>query len=223
MCGRYSQSGDIEQLRPRFQLDMILDTPVHRYNIAPSQAAPVVLWDDGRVLKLMQWGLVPYWAKDERIGNKMINARAETLTEKRSFKRLLAANRCLVLADGFYEWRPSEARKSKSPVRIVLKNREPFAFAGLWDRKKKVDGSELFTFTIITTESNELIRPFHHRMPVILDTQDEDLWLRGTFDNTESMLGLLRPYPATAMELYEVSTAVNSPHTDSPECIRPQN
>jgi putative SOS response-associated peptidase YedK len=223
MCGRYSQSGIIEQLRPRFQLDLILEPPVQRYNIAPSQTAPVVLWEDGRVLKLMQWGLVPYWAKDEKIGNKMINARAETLTEKRSFKRLLASNRCLVLADGFYEWRPSRTGKGKTPVRIVLKSRELFAFAGLWDCKKRVDGSELFSYTIITTEANDLIRPFHHRMPVILDAQHEDIWLHGTADDMETMLGLLRPYPAAAMELYEVSAAVNSPRTDSSECIQPQN
>ena len=220
MCGRYSEFGDVQQLLERFQIDMISETPVRRYNIAPSQQAPVVIWEEGRVLRLMQWGLVPYWAKDEKIGNKMINARAETLTEKRSFKKLLAANRCLVLADGFYEWRPSPTGKGKAPVRIVLKSREPFAFAGLWDRKNRIDGTELLSYTIITAEANELIKPFHHRMPVILDAQYEDLWLRGDTENLETLLGLLRPYPAEAMELHEVSAAVNSPRNDSPECVR---
>jgi putative SOS response-associated peptidase YedK len=221
MCGRYSQFGDLQQLRLRFQIEMIAETPVQRYNIAPSQNAPVVLWDNGRVLRLMQWGLVPHWAKDEKIGNKMINARAETLTEKRSFKNLLASNRCLVLADGFYEWRPTKTGKGKSPVRIVLKDRGSFAFAGLWDRSKRSDGSEFFSYTIITTEANELISPFHHRMPVILEAQSENIWLKGAAEDSEILLGLLRPYPPAEMELYEVAAKVNSPRTDSLECILP--
>jgi putative SOS response-associated peptidase YedK len=220
MCGRYSEFGTVQQIRQRFQIDMIVETPVQRYNIAPTQTAPVVIWEDGRIVRLMQWGLVPYWAKDEKIGNKMINARAETLTQKRTFKNLLASKRCLILADGFYEWRLSKSGKGKTPVRIVLKSRESFAFAGLWGCRKRADGSELLSYTIITTEANELIRPFHHRMPVILDEQHEDHWLHGHANDTEALLEMLRPYPAAAMEFYEVSTAVNSPRTDSPDCIR---
>jgi putative SOS response-associated peptidase YedK len=221
MCGRYTQTGDIQQLRLRFEIETILDEPQPRYNISPTQLAAVIVWENGRVLKQMRWGLVPRWAKDEKIGSKMINARAETIAEKPSFRGLLKGRRCLIPADGFFEWLPSASGKSKMAVRVVLKDRQPFAFAGLWDSWKRSDGSELLTYTIITTESNELMRPFHHRMPVILSREDEDTWLRGDSAEAEVLAAILKQYPAELMEYYEVGSKVNSPRNDSPDCVLP--
>jgi len=190
-----------------------------RYNLAPGQEAPVVIYEDSKILRLMQWGLVPSWAKEASIGYKMINARAETLTQKPSFKKSFKQRRCLVLADGFYEWRKGTGGRTKIPLRFVLKNREPFAFAGLWDTWQKPDGDLLHSFTIITTESNELIRPIHDRMAVMLRQEDEAKWLDPDLKDVEQLIPLLKPYPSDQMEGYEVSTLVNSPKNDTPECI----
>lgn len=194
-----------------------------RYNIAPSQNAPVVMVEgEGKRLRMMRWGLVPSWANEAAIGNRMINARSETLAEKPSFKKSLKQRRCLVLADGFYEWQaPKEGKGRKTPMRILLKSREPFAFAGLWDIWKDPDGEELLSFTIITTQANDLIKGIHERMPVILAPEEEEIWLKSGPDETARLLSLLDPYPAKAMDVYEVSTAVNSPSNDRKECIEP--
>ena len=165
---------------------------------------------------MMQWGLVPSWAKDPSIGNKMINARAETLAEKPSFKGLIGKRRCLVLADGFYEWR--KEGKGKIPMRFTLRGGEPFSFAGLWDSWKKPAGGELFSFTIITTQANNLLRPIHERMPVILNKEGEEKWLDPDFKEIHE---LLVPYPVEMMEFYDVSKLVNSPRNDLPQCISP--
>jgi len=190
-----------------------------RYNIAPSQEAPVIVNVDGvRSCKLFQWGLIPSWAKDPSIGNKMINARAETLAEKPSFRSLLKNRRCLVLADGFYEWR--KEGKGKVPMRFKLKSNEPFVFAGLWDSWKQPDGNALNTYTIVTTEPNDLLAKIHNRMPVMLNHDDAVNWL--TFSGVEisPALQLLTPFPSQLMEGYEVSKLVNSPANDTPECIQ---
>ena len=192
-----------------------------RYNIAPMSQALVVVNEESRILKSMQWGLVPHWTREATIGNKMINARAETLTLKPSFRKSFERKRCLVPADGFYEWQKVDGSKIKIPMRIVLKSREPFAFAGLWDTWQKPDGSELQSFTIITTEPNELMRTIHNRMPVILHETDEETWLDQDFTDTSKLSELLTPYPTVEMESYEVSPMVNSPWNDSPACIRP--
>ncbi len=165
----------------------------------------------------MHWGLIPSWAKDPSIGNKMINARAETLLEKPSFKRLVGKRRCLVLTDGFYEWR--KEGKRKVPMRMLLKTRELFAFAGLWDRWKKPDGNEFQSFTIITIDANDLLRPIHDRMPVILGRDGEEKWLNPDLKDPSELLPLLKPYPSELMEAYDVSPLVNSPRNDRPECI----
>ncbi len=152
----------------------------------------------------------------------MINARAETLTQKPSFKNSFKERRCLVLADGFYEWRKTEKKNIKIPMRFVLKSQEPFAFAGLWDAWQKPDGDMLLSFTIITTEANDLMQPIHDRMPVILREKDEDIWLDPDLKDVKKLIPLLTPYPSDMMEGYEVSTLVNSPKNDSPECIKPR-
>ncbi len=221
MCGRFVRKTDKEDLQNRFGFDDpqgILLKP--RYNIAPSQMHPTVIVEsDHRILKLMKWGLVPFWAKDEKIGYKMINARAEGIESKPSFRDPFKKRRCLVLADGFYEWKRVDA-KTKVPYFIRLKSGEPFAFAGLWDRWD--NGVELLeSFTIITTENNELMAPIHNRMPVILHEKDEAAWLDPEIKDPVKLLPLLKPYPSEEMELYEVSTVVNSPKNDVPECISP--
>ena len=149
----------------------------------------------------------------------MINARAETLAQKSSFRKSLKARRCLVLVDGFYEWCKVKGSRTKVPMRFVLKSREPFAFAGLWDTWEKPDGGELQSFTIITTEANELLGPVHDRMPVILRQEDDDMCLDLDLKDVGKLLPVLRPYPSEKMEAYQVSTLVNSPKNDTPECI----
>lgn len=218
MCGRYTQTSDPAKLAQRFRLEPPGPGLSRRYNIAPTQDAPVVANDDPKHLRMMRWGLIPAWAKDAAIGNKMINARAETVSEKPSFRKPLERRRCLVLADGFYEWRKQTAR-AKVPMRFVLKSREPFAFAGLWDIWRKPDGSEVRSFTIITTEPNDLMRPIHNRMPCLLRPQDEGKWLDPDLKETANLLPVLAPYPDEEMEAYEVSTLVNSPRNDRPECV----
>ncbi|MGH7909536.1 MAG: SOS response-associated peptidase [Thermodesulfobacteriota bacterium] len=223
MCGRMTLTTDKDDLQSRF--GYTYDSRVLfklRYNIAPSQDSPVVtVKEDNRVLIMMRWGLIPFWAKEASIGYKMINAKAETVHEKPSFRKSFKEKRCLVLADGFYEWKKPD-KKNKIPFRFVLKSREPFAFAGLWDLwKDPNNGEELLTFTIITTSANELMQPIHERMPVILHEKDESKWLDPEFKDTDKLKSLLKPYPSNIMEAYEVSSIVNSPKNDSPKCIEP--
>lgn len=190
------------------------------YNIAPTQKAPVILNDSDRIMEELRWGLIPSWAKDPAIGNKLINARAETLTEKASFKRPFQSRRCLVPADGFYEWRFTKTTKGKIPMRIRLKSQEPFTIAGLWERWKDAEGRELRTFTIITTEANEALQPIHNRMPVILKVKDEEAWLDPNA-GSKHLTALLAPYPAEEMETYEVSKLINNAAFNHPDCFTP--
>lgn len=221
MCGRFTYAEEFRDIRIRFDLEKEIPLFRSRYNIAPAQEAAVIFSRDGtRSLTTMQWGLVPSWAIDPAIGNRMINARAETLAEKPAFKRLIGKRRCLVLADGFYEWR--KEGKRKVPMRIRLKTGGPFGFAGLWDSWRKLDGAELQSFTIITTEANERFRPIHDRMPVILGEDDEGKWLDFDIKDAGQILSLLKPFPPELMEAYDVSTLVNSPRNDLAECIRPE-
>jgi putative SOS response-associated peptidase YedK len=219
MCGRFSRTQGEEELQRRFGFEPEGLAMAPRYNLAPGQEAGIVVCDEKRRLRMMRWGLVPSWAKDAKMGYKTINARAETLTQKPLFKALLKGKRCLVLADGFYEWRKNSA--SKRPLRYVLKSREPFAFAGLWDLWHDPKGGELFTFTIITTLANQLIKPVHDRMPVILKPEHEQAWLDPEHGDPESLKGMLDPFPSDLMEGYQVSPACNSPAHDGPECIEP--
>ena len=221
MCGRYSQTADAGKLARRFGLEPPGPGFFSRYNIAPSQDAPVIAGDAPKNLRLMRWGLVPAWAKEASIGHRMINARAETVAEKPSFRRAFESRRCLAPADGFYEWRKLEGSRAKIPMRFVLKSREPFAFAGLWDIWRKPDSGELRSFTIITTAANELLRPIHDRMPVILRPEDEEKWLDPGLSDPNRLSSFLKTYPAEEMEAYEVSTRVNSPKNDDPACLTP--
>lgn len=220
MCGRFSLATDQNAIEDQFQL-IINEELTYRYNIAPSQDV-FVIGSNGhdRVATSMRWGLVPPWSKDVKIGHKMINARSESIEQKVSFKDPFRQKRCLIISDGFYEWKKTES--GKQPYRFVMKDRRPFAFAGLWECWNK--GSEpLFTCTILTTTSNEVTKDVHDRMPVILPTDTYDTWLDRKEDNIEHLKSLLVPYDAQFMNLYPVSTLVNSPKNDQKECLEPLN
>jgi putative SOS response-associated peptidase YedK len=167
----------------------------------------------------MHWGLIPSWAADPSIGNRMINARAETLTESPSFKPLVDRRRCIIPADGFYEWR--KEGKRKVPMWVYLNSLKPFGLAGLWDVWRKPDGKRVESFTIITTDPNELVRPIHNRMPVILRPEDEDQWLDASRTPFVKAKSLLKPYPEELMDAHDVSSIVNSAKYDGPDCIQP--
>lgn len=219
MCGRFSRTQNGEQLQARFGFEPEGLELEPRYNFAPGQEGAVVVEDKGRRLRLMRWGLVPSWSKEAKAGYKMINVRAESLGQKPTFKGLLRKKRCLVPADGFYEWR--QTASGKKPMRYVLKDRAPFAFAGLWDRRQDAGVQELYTFTIITTRANELIKPGHERMPVMLKPEHEQAWLDSQLDDPHVLEDLLAPFPSELMEGYAVSTVCNSPTREGPECIQP--
>lgn len=167
----------------------------------------------------MQWGLVPFWAKESDIGNKMINARAETVDTKPTFKHCFRQQRYLILADGFYEWKRNG--KSKIPYRFTVPDREAFGFAGIWDAWKNPAGTVLYTCAIITTEANKLMQPIHDRMPVILEQDKESIWLDTELQDLKKLKELLVPYPAEQMAAYQVSDFVNSTRHDSIACIQP--
>ena len=193
-----------------------------RYNIAPTQPIAAVRISPGnkqRELTHFHWGLIPFWAKDIKIGSKMINARSETAAEKPSFRNAMRYRRCLVPADGFYEWQKVDGRKQ--PVRIQRKDGGLFAIAGLWEQWQGQDGSEIESCTLLTTQPNELLSQVHNRMPVILNPDDFDLWLDISAQNASAVQHLLRPYPGDEMRYYPVSTYVNSPYNDGPGCIEP--
>jgi putative SOS response-associated peptidase YedK len=221
MCGRFSATFTFREIKLRWNLQNELSFQP-RYNIAPSQSVPVIVRNGNRCeARLMKWGLVPWTAADARGGHRMINARAETLLEKAVFRSLLSRRRCLIPADGFYEWR-REGRE-KVPLWIHAKNREPFVFAGLWDSWRDAKrGEPLETFTIVTTEANQLLRAIHHRMPVIYDEPQSRRWLDpgGGTSGTE-LSAVLAPWPAERMAVHEVSNLVNTPAHDRPECIEP--
>jgi len=217
MCGRYSLTKGIDEISAGLGVLPLELQP--RYNIAPTQEAPVVLHDHQRQIKLLRWGLAPAWAKDESIAFKTINARAESVATTASFREAFKLRRCLILADGFYEWRKQV--RVKLPVRFTLKNEEVFGFGGLWETWRKHDGTELGTFTIITTDANELTKTVHDRMPVIIPPESYDQWLDPKLNTLEPLQTLLRPFPAEAMKCYEVDPVVNSVANDSPHCVRP--
>ncbi len=225
MCGRFTLHHSREEIEERFAAQLVphlaADAGPH-YNIAPTQTVLAVTERPGgaRLLDGFHWGLIPSWTKDPGIGAKMINARAETLAEKPSFRTALSRRRCLIPADGFYEWQdamPTEGsfkKPPKTPMHLHLTDGGLFAFAGLWDEWHAPDGSPLRSCTIITTSPNAVAAPIHDRMPVILTPEDEALWLDLSVTDTASLLSLLAPYPADLMDAYAVSRAVNAPTVD---------
>ena len=227
MCGRYTLTGRIEDLLLHYGLgemgEELLADYLPRYNIAPTQLVPAILRaeDGSPSLELLRWGLVPAWADDPAIGNRMINARGETVASKPSFRSAFSKRRCLLPADGWYEWRKLAGGKNKQPYHIALASGDPFAFAGLWEQwTPKSGGEALRTCTIITTVAAPAIRPIHDRMPALLTEQGRDAWLDLQADR-ESLQGLLRPYPGEELRAYPVSRLVNAPANDRPECVEP--
>ena len=225
MCGRFTLNATPEQLAQLFGLP---EQPIveARYNIAPTQPVAVVRinpQDKAREWALVQWGLVPAWSKDPGIGAQLINARAETVAEKPSFRAAFKRRRCLVPASGFYEWQKLE--KGKQPYYIGLQSGDPFAIAGLWESWNSADGSNLQSCTLLTTEANELMEPLHNRMPVIVAPEDYAMWLGSGVDDPPQALDqlrhLLRPYPASEMQAYPVSTYVNNTRNEGAQCIAP--
>jgi putative SOS response-associated peptidase YedK len=218
MCGRYMLTTPVDALRQMF---LFSERPnlAPRYNIAPTQEVPIVRRTRdgmGRELIMVRWGLVPYWADDPKIGNRLINARRESVARTAAFREAYQRRRCLVPADGFFEWQKDG--KARQPLLVRRRDQAPFAFAGLWERWPQPGAGVLRSCTIITCPANELVAPVHDRMPVILAPEDYERWLDlSGADGRE----LLKPYPAAELEAFPVNPRVNSPQYDDPECIAP--
>jgi putative SOS response-associated peptidase YedK len=221
MCGRFTLTVNPAELQDTFSNFIFPEKFAPRFNIAPSQPLLAIPNDGANKAAFFVWGLIPMWAKDPAMGNRLINARGETVAEKPSFRGSFKYKRCLILADGFYEWKANLGTKTKTPYFIHMRDRKPFVFAGLWDAWESPDGSSIKTCTIITTEPNELMKPIHNRMPVILHTRDYAKWLDASPQTPDSLLPLIKPFPADDMAAYPVSTLVNKPSNDKPELVVP--
>lgn len=217
MCGRYALYGPKSRLSERFGVDFDVVDFAPRYNLAPMQFAPVIREHEGaRQVSLLRWGLLPSWAKDETLATKLFNARSETAAEKPSFRSAMKARRCLIPADGFYEWAKTDS--GKQPYYIHLASNEPMAMAGLWEHWRAPDDETLETFTILTTDANERIRPLHERMPVILPFETWGLWLNAA--RTPAQLHpLMAPLPSGMLALHPVGKAVGNARIDRPDLI----
>jgi len=216
MCGRFARINTAREIKEIFNLDQIEVELKPSYNIAPTQDVAVILENGGSKLTAMRWGLIPFWAKDIAIGSKLINARSETIDEKPSFKYSFQKRRCLIVANGFYEWQKRGAKKF--PYFIHLKNNKPFCFAGIYDNWKSTDGEKVTSCSIITTDATKEIKSIHPRMPVILSEKDFSVWFKNSDINT--LKQMLVPYPAEAIEFQEVSEEVNSPRNDNAGLIK---
>lgn len=219
MCGRFTLTSNMDDLQGRFGFEARDLVYRPSYNIAPTQLVLAVTNDGQRRAELMRWGLVPFWAKDIKIGYRMINAVGETAATKPAFRAAFKKRRCLILADGFFEWRKDG--KEKIPTFIFLKSREPFAFAGLWETWKSPEGETVKSCTIVTTKPNEFMEPIHNRMPAILSGETEALWLDPMTEDSEVLQPLIQGAPVELMESCVVSSLVNSPKNNSPECVVP--
>jgi len=221
MCGRFALFTLSENLARQFGVS---GAPAvsPRYNIAPSQAVDAVraaATGGGREVASLRWGLVPSWAKDAAIGNRMINARSETVREKPAFRNAFRRRRCLIPASGFYEWQRREGQKQ--PYFVTMRDERPFAFAGLWDRWQGPDETAIESCTILTTAANAVVAPIHDRMPVIVSAAEYERWLDPALQDTEPLDGLLVPFPSEEMAAYPVSAKVNAPSNDDAECVAP--
>lgn len=218
MCGRFTLHTNFAEIAAEFEITTLpLLQP--RYNIAPTQPVAALRWSEAnreREFAWFRWGLVPSWADDLKIGNRMINARAETVADKPAFRAAFRRRRCVVLADGYYEWKKEGARKQ--PYYIRLREGQVFGMAGLWECWHAPDGSAVETCTVITTDANELTKSVHDRMPVLIDGQSAAEWLSTEADRAQ-LQSLLRPYSSLRMETYPVRTLVNSPAHDAPDCV----
>jgi len=221
MCGRFTLTVDPSELRETFANYTFPDQYAPRFNIAPTQPILAIPNDGRQEADFFAWGLIPSWAKDPSIGSRLINARAEGLAEKPSFRGSFKYKRCLIPADGFYEWKSQPGTKTKVPYFIFLEDRRPFAFAGLWDEWYSPEGGSVRSATIITTTPNELMAPIHNRMPVILEPEDYARWLDPSPQRPEELSLLLKSYPSGRMLAHPVSTLVNSPANDRPELVVP--
>lgn len=219
MCGRFTLTANPTVVQDAFSLTTIPDGIEPRYNVAPTQPVAVITNEDASALTFHRWGLVPSWAKDITIGNKLINARAETAHEKPSFRAAFKRRRCLIPTTGFYEWKKTGG--AKAPHFIHLRDEPVFAFAGLWEVWYSPEGDQLRTCTILTTDANAMMTPLHDRMPVILNPSDYALWLSKDELEVEELLPLMRQYDPDRMTHYEVSPMVNRPTIDSPELVEP--
>ncbi len=218
MCGRYTLVKKADEIAKRFKVD-VGPSYTPRYNAAPTQLLPVITADSPEGVSWFYWGLIPSWSKNKSISQKLINARAETVEEKASFRTALQKRRCLIPADGFYEWKPV-SKKGKVPYRITLLNEELFAFAGLWEEYEDDEGDIVHTFTIITTQANSTLQSIHDRMPVILTRDSEALWLDQKA-SPEALKEVLQPYHRDATRFYTVSAKVNHASEDEPSLIKP--
>ncbi len=224
MCGRFTLTKPADEIADYFELHDLPEWQP-RYNIAPTQAVPTVRFDASsqrRVFECRKWGLIPSWSRDDKFAAKLINARAETAAEKPSFRDAMKRQRCLIVTDGFYEWQaPKSKGQRKQPYYIRMQSGSLFAMAGLWARWKGDDEQVVQSCTVLTTNPNELMKPIHDRMPVILSPQDFGLWLEPERTDPTALETLLTPYPADAMQALAVSTRVNSPSCDDPDCVKP--
>jgi len=216
MCGRYSFLLEDEMIKERFGVTVRSAIYKARYNCAPGQKLAVISNEVPEELSFYRWGLIPFWAKDQKIGYKLINARSESVLEKPSFKNPFRNRRCLVLSDGFYEWKKDPV---KTPFRIMRKDGSAFAMAGIWDKWTNPEGEEIRSFSILTTTPNSLMAKIHDRMPVILDRETEKQWIKDA--RTETLMEFLKPCPSSSLVAFPVSSQVNSPKNDSPELIVP--
>ncbi len=222
MCGRFALYHDRATLAEHLYVCDIAVEFQPRYNIAPTQAVAAVLNPPERsepVLDALQWGLVPFWAKDDRIGSRMINARAETVAEKPAYRAAFKRRRCLLPASGYYEWKKQE--NGKTPHYISMADGRPIAMAGLWEEWNSPEGELLHTCTIITTEASKRVAPVHHRMPAILDDASQRRWLETDPDERAALQALLVPYDGDDLQFYPVSTQVNAAQWDDSACIEP--
>jgi putative SOS response-associated peptidase YedK len=220
MCGRFALYSNLSQIKETFNIQQVRWEPEPSYNVAPTQEVTVVVQrETGNSLEKMVWGLIPFWAKERKIGSRMINARSETLSEKPSFKRPFKSQRCLVIADGFFEWAKTD--QGKTPMFIRRKSQRLMGLAGLYDLWQPPTGEAVASCTIVTTQANDFMQPIHGRMPLILPPPQEAEWIDPATPNIDVWLRALPPYPGEEMEAYQVSRWVNSPNNNSVECIRP--
>ena len=218
MCGRFQLSVKGKHISERFNVEVFDDLYKPSFNCAPSQNLPVITNTNSSNLSYLRWGLIPFWAKDPRVGFRNINTRSETISEKPSFRNAFKKRRCLIPSNGFYEWKKDS---NKTPYRIFLKDESLFAMAGIWETWKDAEGKETDTFSIITTTANSAIKEIHHRMPVILKPEDEQTWLHEQDEN--KLVGLLTPFSQEKTNFYTISKLVNKPINNGPEIITPAN